>query len=252
MLINYYKDIIIDHRSNTPVCEQIVEQFQTLFANRSFVHNQELISYKELAEILRIKEKDVKAAYEFLQKFNFIKMKAGKAYYSKQRRVIDMLNKYTLIINNIKSMGKNPSIQTLDFSIVTLEEKDLVDIDQYKDKRFLKQVRLFKADGHPYVYFVEYFPLERFPELINIDSQYAGRLFEDYLRVKHQIHIHKNQRYINLVNFDLDLAHIFQVKKGLPAYKINLVFYDDKMIPINYAYAYTLPYYAFETDVDIR
>jgi GntR family transcriptional regulator len=249
MLTNYYKDIVIDHRSNTPVCEQLVNQFQTLFSSRSLIDNQEIISYKELAEILRIKVKDAKAAYDLLEKFNFIKMKKGKAYYSKQTSDIDMVNKYTLITDKIKSMGKIPSIETLDFSIVRIDNSDLIDIQQYKDKRFLKQVRLFKADKQPFVYFVEYFSLQKFPELIEVDSKYAGRLFEDYLRVKYNLNVHKNQRNINVINFNHELSRLFQVKKDLPAFKINLVFLDDKMLPICYAYAYTLPYYSFETDI---
>ena len=253
MQINYKKEIIIDNRSNSTISDQIVSQFQKILAKSRISHGERLINHKDLAKILKVDPKEVLEAYEILEKYNFIVISNDNVFFTKKTRVLEMFTEYSLIVDNIRSMGKEPSFETLAYEIITMDENQhkFIDLDAYKDKRFLKQVRMFKADNEPYLYLIEYYPVDRFPELATDDNRYIGRIFEDYLRKEYDLHVSKNQRYINVINYDLELANVFGVKKGLPGFEVGLVFYDDNMEVINYGVAYSLPYFSFESNIKL-
>ncbi|HKL47931.1 MAG TPA: GntR family transcriptional regulator [Candidatus Izemoplasmatales bacterium] len=253
MSINYKKEIIIDRRSTKPLSEQIASQLERLLSSARVLNKQPMISVVQLARILKIPEKDVKQAYDVLRKDHFIMMdKNNIPYVSKYYRILDFFNKLVFIEDGIEAMGKRPSIEVLDFGIVGLKESAVIPLEKYEDKRFLKQVRLFKADGEPYIYLEEYYPLEKFPKLTNVGIDLAGNVYQGYLAKHYDIVFKKNYRSVHVHVYNDKIGKILKVKKDLPGFNVNMVYYDQYDQAFGYSQTYALPHFYFEYDNQLK
>lgn len=253
MLINYQKEVLIDHRSTVSIVDQVYEQLEILFSSAKVMNDQEIISAKKLAHLLDIDVADVDNVYDKLLKNKFIYVtKEHNIRVSKYNRILDFFKKIVYFVDGIKQLNKEPSIEVLDFEIIKANEDMIPDINVYQDKRFLKQTRLFKADNEPYIYLEEFYSVERFPKLLDAKPDIAGFTYEKLLSVHYDIQFKKNERLVKVQIIDQKLANILKVKKGLPNFRIDMIYYDQDNIPIGYAIIHSLPYFYFDYNIKIK
>lgn len=251
MFKTFLDEIVVDRRSIEPVHEQLIRQLENILSKGRFSNHQEIISAEDLAEIIHIDIKDVKKAYDYLSRNDYITYIDGMPRVSRYSRIVNFFNKMIFVKEGILSLRKEPSIDLIAIEVVTLNHFDLLDINQFKDKRFLKQSRLYRADGNPYIYLEEYYPIELYPELLDIDKGFKENIYLEFIRKNYDTVFTKHKRHINVNLFDQEVAMIMGVKKGLPGFKVNMVSYDQNMKAFSFGYGYTLPYFYFEFDNDL-
>lgn len=253
MLIDYKKLLLIDHRSTVKIVDQLYNQFEELLSSSKVVNKQVLLCSNELASILNLDEIDVFDVYQRLEKNNFIEISKNKTVrVSKYNRILDFFNRLILIEDGIRAIGKTPSEELLVYEVVKANKNNVSEIDRYQDKRFLKQVRLIKADDEPYIYLEEFYPIERFPKLIDVNKPSNGRVFQNILKEAYHLQFKKNLRDIKVQLLDQKMAKLLNVRKGLPAFKINMICYDQKELPFVYTNAVSLPYFYFDYNIKIK
>jgi len=252
MSIEYKNEVMIDRRSKKPIHEQIYSQLESLLSSARVINNEAIIKADSLAKKLNIPLAEVQKAYDLLEKNKFIKYdEFSKPYVIKYARILDFFTKLIFIEDGIKSLGKEPSFDNMELEIVELEESNLIPLNEYNDKRFLRQSRLFRADGEPYFYLEEFYPIERFPKMLELKSDFKDKIYWAILQKYYDIEFVRNKRKINVHLFDGELSKIMNVKKGLPGFKIDLIYYDQNNKVFCYAYAYSLPHFYFEYDVKL-
>jgi DNA-binding GntR family transcriptional regulator len=253
MSINYKKEIIIDRRSANPISNQISTQLERLLSSARVLNKQPLLSSKNLARVLNISEKDANQAYQNLQKDHFVTFDDdGIPYVSKYHRILDFFNKLVFIEDGIEAMNKKASIEVLEFGITRIDESTVIPLKEYKDKRFLKQVRLFKADDEPYIYLEEYYPLEKFPKLTEVDKSYAGNVYQGFLAKHYDVTFKKNYRRVDVHVYNGRISEILNVQKGLPGFNVNMIYYDQDDQSFGYSQTYALPHFYFEYDNQLK
>lgn len=249
MSIDYKKEIVIDRRSTKPISEQITSQLERLLSSARVLNKQPLVASTRLAKELNIDVKDVQEAYKNLRKDHFIMMdKDNIPYVSKYHRILDFFNKLVFIEDGIKAMNKTPSVEILAFGVVNVSQSPIIPLEKYQDKRFLRQVRLFKADQEPYIYLEEFYPLEKFPKLIDISADLAGNVYNGFLAKHYDIVFKKNYRSVHVHVYDDHIGEILKVQKGLPGFNVNMVYYDQADDSFGYSLTYALPHFYFEYD----
>jgi|GEM_PF-2105455 len=253
MSIDYKKEIAVDRRSSTPYSEQINDALELLILNGRVINDQPLLPANELSKILGFGQKDVEEAYQSLEKNNFIYYDLkGIPHVSKYSRILDFFNKLIYIEDGIERLNKKPSIELHAFEIVDLKESSVINLDQYQDKRFLKQARMFKADGEPYMFTVEYYSVQRFPKLLELRKDYSGFIYRHFLNKEYDIEFLNNQRYMHVITVNQELSELLQVKKGLSIFKFDLIYYDQEKKPFGYGHAYSLPRFYFDYTIKIK
>ena len=250
MSIDYKKEVVIDRRSIKPIHEQLTKQLEKLLSSARVINDEQLISSETLANLLNIDVEDVRKAYRRLEKENFIRISSdGVPLAFKYNRILGFFDSLMFIEDGIRSLNKEPSVDLIDFKIVTIDDSSLIQMNQFKDSRFLKQVRLFRADGEPYIYLEEYYSLERFPKLIEIDATYAGKVYQGFLSKHYDIIFKKNQRLVNVYNFDQHFANVMKIEKGLPGFKVDMIYFDQYDKPFGYSRSISLPHFYFEYEI---
>lgn len=253
MLINYKKSLLIDHRSTVSIKDQLYHQFEELLSSSKVVNKKTLLSAPELAKLLKLNLADVNDVYNKLEKNNYIGIRKNQTVYvSKYDRILNFFNELVMIKEGIESLGKTPTEDLTDFEIVKLGPKVISDIDNYDDKRFLRHARIFKADDEPYIYLEEFYPIDRFPCLLEAKRSDGGLIYENILRPKHNLLFKKNKRNIKVELLDKKMAKILKVRKGSPAFKIDMVYYDQDNVPMGYGKAVSLPYFYFDYNIKIK
>lgn len=252
MQINYRNEVIIDHRSNKAISEQIYSQLEKLFSGTRFVDQEPIISEKDLSKLLDVKINDVVEAYRLLEKRGYLSYNSKNTpVLSKYSRILDFFSKLIFIEDGIEGLGKIPTTEVISFDIVEVETSSIINLNRFTDKRFLKQARLFKADNQPYFYLEEFYPLERFPKLISANKSYAGNIYMGILYEEYKIKFTNNKRFINVHSFDIELSNILDVQQGMPGFKIELIYYDQYNEPFAYGTAYAPPHFYFEYTVNL-
>lgn len=253
MSVDYQKEIMIDRRSSKPLDEQVRNQLERLLSSARVINDERLLSAKMLAHQLNIDVKHVEKAYSKLHKDHFIRFDDNHIpYVSKYSRILGFFDKLVFIEEGIESLGKKPSIELLDFNIIELHDSDLIDLTKFNDHRFIKQVRMFKADNKPYIYLEEYYSIEHFPKLLEIDESYAGNIYQGFLAKHYDTIFSYNERLVNVHVFDQEFADKMEIEKGLTGFKIDMVYYDQHMKPFGYSRTYSLPHFYFEYGIKIR
>ncbi|MDA3931395.1 MAG: GntR family transcriptional regulator [Tenericutes bacterium] len=252
MSIEYRNEVMIDRRSTKPIHEQIYSQLENLLSSARVINNEAVIKASDLAKKLNVSLEEVEKAYYLLEKNKFIKFDESKVpYVIKYARILDFFSKLIFIEDGIKSLGKEPSVENIEFDIVKVDNSEVIPIHKYKDDRFLRQTRLFKADDEPYFYLEEFYPIERFPKLMTLDKDFCGTIYVNVLQKEYDIDFVRNKRKVNVHLFGPKLSKILQVKQGLTGFKIDLTYYDQNNIAFAYGHAYSLPHFYFEYDVHL-
>lgn len=252
MSIEYRDELMIDRRSNKPVFEQIYSQLEKLLSSARVINNESIIKPDTLAKKLDVPLEEVKKAYDLLEKNKFIQYgEDQKPYVIKYARIIDFFSKLIFIEDGIRSLGKEPSLENLKLQVIEVEDSKLIPIHEYQDNRFLRQTRLFKADGQPYFYLEEFYPIERFPKLMDLKEDYQERIYGSILKKHYDIEFKTNKRKIHVHLFDQELSEILNVKPGLSGFKLDMTYYDQNNKAFCYSYAYSLPHFYFEYDVHL-
>ncbi|QWC00252.1 GntR family transcriptional regulator [Mycoplasmatota bacterium] len=252
MSIDYRDAIIIDRRSNKPIYEQIYAQLEDILSSARFINEERLATASHLAKLLNVDMSEVEKTYDLLEKRKFISYdEENFPYVTKYSRILDFFSKLVFIEDGIRSLGKTPSKETIDFEILEIDESDVIPLENYDDHRFLRQTRIFRADDEPYFFLEELYPIERFPKLLDVHRDLAGTLYENVLKKEYGIRFVKNNRQINVSSFDQKLSNILKVKEGLKGFKINLEYLDQNGNAFGYGHAYSLPHFYFEYDVKL-
>ncbi len=253
MSIDFQKEIVIDHRSAKPISEQIRKQLQRLLSSARVINKEPLLTAKLLAKEINVEVLDVETAYSKLAKDNFISFDdLHVPYVSKYNRILGFFDKLVFIEDGIEQLGKKATIEVVKFEFIEIDETSFINVEHFTDRRFIKQVRMFKADGEPYIYLEEYFSLQHFPKLIEIDESWAGRIYSGFLANHYNTIFAFNERFVNVHIFDQELADIMHIEKGLPGFKIEMIYYDQHMKTFGYSRTYSLPHFYFEYDVKIK
>ena len=252
MSIDYKREILIDRRSSKPIHQQIIISLEKLLSSARVLNNESLISAEELAKILEVDVKDVKKAYEILKRDKFISYDDMQIpYVSKYYRILGFFNRLVQIEDGILQLNKKPSSELLNFEIVEIEKSHFIPVDHYNDKRFLKQSRLFKADGEPYIYLEEFYPIDRFKKLLDVDASLAGHIYDEILIPEYNIDFRKTDRFVNVDIHKKEIAHILNIDQGLPGFRIDMVYLDQNNEPFGFSQTYSLPHFYFEYDVHL-
>jgi len=246
MLINYQRELVIDHRSTVPIAEQLYHQYENLISSTKTFNRQPLISEAELEKIIDVKRSVIEKVYRKLEKNNYIYFDENhKAFVAKRERILDFFKRLVLIEDGIRAMGKEPSVEVTSFEVVKMNQV-FRQIGDFKDDRFLKRGRLYYADKIPYIYLEEYYPLEKFPSLETIQDTSDSKVVEKILLNDYHVQFTKNKRSIKVQLIDKDIAQLLRVKKGLSGFKIDMVYLDQHNESFGFGYAYSLPYFYFE------
>ncbi|MFP4478735.1 MAG: UTRA domain-containing protein [Candidatus Izemoplasmatales bacterium] len=252
MSIEYRNEVMIDRRSTKPIHDQIYTQLEKLLSSARVINHEAIIKADDLAKKLNIPLDEVEKAYDLLERNKFIKYDDNqKPYVVKYARILNFFTKLIFIEDGIRSLGKEPSFENIDLEVVEIEKSGLVPLHEYEDKRFLRQTRLFKADDEPYFFLEEFYPIERFPKMLELKADFQGRIYKSVLQKDYDIEFLRNKRQINVHLFDRELSEMMKVKEGLPGFKIDLIYYDQHDQAFCYAYAYSLPHFYFEYDVKL-
>ena len=253
MLIDYKKELLIDHRSNISVVNQLYCQLENLISSSKIINRQPLIQPEELSKLIGVQRSDVQFVYQKLNKNNFIYFDHNQqAIVSKYNRILDFFHRLIKIEDGIKALNKKPSTDLMGLQIVEANALDMYHSSHLNNQQFLKQSRLFKADGEPYIYLEEFYPIERFPKLSLYKDWDSHTLAEHILISEYDLLFKKNERLIKIHSVNQKLAQILKVKKGNSAFRVDMIYYDHKNTPFAYATAYSLPYFYFDYNIKIK
>lgn len=252
MSIDYKREILIDRRSSKPIHQQILISLEKLLSSARVINNESLITADELSKVLDVDIKDVQKAYEILKRDKFITYGENNIpYVSKYYRILGFFNRLVQIEDGIRQLNKKPSSELLNFEIVEINSSNYIPLDKYKDKRFLKQSRLFKADGEPYIYLEEFYPIERFEKLLDVEASIAGHIYDELLIPEYGIEFKKTDRFVNVDIYKKEIANILNIDQGLPGFRIDMIYLDKNNEPFGFSQTYSLPHFYFEYDVHL-
>lgn len=252
MSIDYKREIVIDRRSSKPIHQQILINLEKILSSARVINNETLLSSSELAKVLNVSVKDAEKAYEILKRDKFISYDENHIpYVSKYYRILDFFNRLVQIEDGIKQLNKEPSVDLLSFEIVQIDRSTFIPLDKYKDKRFLKQSRLFRADGEPYIYLEEFYPIDRFEKLLEVDRSLAGHLYDRILVPHYKIDFRKTDRFVNVNIHKKEIAKLLNIEQGLPGFRIDMIYLDQNHEPFGFSQTYSLPHFYFEYDVHL-
>lgn len=253
MWVDYKKEILIDHRSTVDIYQQIYSQLEDLLSSAKVLNGQALMEAENLSRLLNVEVEMVNEIYQELKQKRFIYFDDNDIpRVTKYNRFLDFFNEYIAVDEGIKAAGKKATVDRLELKIIELKDDALIDLSKYKDKRFCKQSRLYKADDMPYVYLEEFFPVDRFSKLLDIDRIKPNNIYIDIINANYDVKFVKNKRIIKIEIVKSKIANILKIKEGLSHFTAEMIYYDQNDIPYGYAKAYALPYHYFDYDIKIK
>jgi DNA-binding GntR family transcriptional regulator len=246
MSFNPLKKIIIDHRSKTPITEQLKQQIETLIQNNDLIAQDTLPNAKILAKQLSIKQKDVETTYKMLAQNQYIELNHEMPIIKYFDRVMDFLTSCKTIEEAISTMGLLAKVEVI--SINKEQLKLHLELDDSKlKKEYIVIKRIFYANDTPIIYMEDFYPLERYPEMERENLKNFKSIYKEIIQKKYQINITKTKRSISIIETSSDISSLLKISKKQAIIKADMIYYDLNHHIVASATGYSIPSYYLQT-----
>lgn len=250
MPFNRLEMINIDRRSAVHYDLQLKESIKALILDQTLYYHQVLPIPSVLAKHLNIPEKTVLSAYKHLLKERFIE-KSNDLY---RVSFFELTNNFFIhnvtIYDAIIALGLKPSIDCIEKSVKTLDEKTIKEMgfDAKKDHRYFHIYRVYLGDNQPIMLLENYLPLYIFPD---IDQHFEGHEpLNAYLEEHYQLAAKVSQRVTKSVNLSSTMARLLNERKHAASIQSKNRIYDKYDRLIDYGYSHTVSSYYFQSLIE--
>jgi DNA-binding GntR family transcriptional regulator len=240
------KKIVIDHRSKTPITEQLEQQIETLIQNNEMIALDSLPSARALSKQLSIKQKDVEATYKMLEQKQYIEFHHKDPIVKYFERVMDFFTNFKTIEEAINKMGLLPNVEVISINIENLKLPIQLESSETR-KPYIVMKRIYYANETPIIYMEDFYPCDRYPDIEKENFKNVKSFYKDILLIKYEVNITKTKRYIQITEIPPLIDKLLSIPKKQAVIQADMIYYDHDNKVIAYGTGYTIPSYYFQT-----
>jgi len=211
---------------------QDIRNYITSLINSGYLKPGDKIpSERELAQRFNVSRMTVRMALMDLVQKGLLIRQAGKGTIVNELIIEQPLGKLRSFTEEIKSLGCKPGSKLLSLKTVKPPLEVAKSLELPPETEVLKVVRLRYVDEEIMSLNTSFFPISRFPELLNLDFSSLS-IYE--LIEKIGLRIVKAKQHLSAVNASANQAKLLQVQKGFALLYLKRITYVTNDIPVEY------------------
>ncbi|RKX52901.1 MAG: hypothetical protein DRP25_01395 [Thermotoga sp.] len=189
-------------------------------------------SERELAQRFNVSRMTARMALIDLVQKGLLIRKAGKGTFVNELVIEQPLGKLRSFTEEIKSLGHKPGSKLLLLETVKPSLEVAKSLKLSSGTKVLKVVRLRYVDEKIMSLNTSFFPISRFPELLNLD--FSSLSIYELIEKKLGLRIVKAKQYLSAVDASASQAKLLQVQKGSALLFLKRITYVMNDIPVEY------------------
>lgn len=193
---------------------------------------QKLLSERAIANKLNISRYTVRQALNELEKMGYIYKVHGKGTFVSKKAVPTALNKVYSFTEQMKSLGKTPETDLLEFKICDSDQSVASKLKIHSGDKIIRFKFLRKADKIPMMVEQTYLPFVKFPTLVigDIESNSLYSVMKNKFNQK--VHLVSESICAKLIS--PNNADLLNVNHNSPCLEVKRTSYNQTQEPIEY------------------
>lgn len=218
----------IDKQSRIPLYYQLMDIIIGMIEEGKLTEDDQLPSERELCDTFDISRSTVRQAIQELEKEGYIYRVHGKGtFISPEKFKQDLLEFYSFT-EEMKKIGKTPSSEVLDFSIVNCNEKLARKMKLNVGDRIYIFTRLRLADGEPMMLETSHVPCNRFPDLTK-DQLQQNAMYDIFTKKYDAAFTSAEEIFQSVLTRETE-SELLKYPSGLPSMMIERITYEKNII----------------------
>ncbi len=212
---------MIDKKSRLPLYAQLIDSIVKKISSGEWKEFDKLPSERELCEMYDISRTTIRQAMIELENEGHIYKEHGKGSFVSPRTFTQNLVSLYSFSEEMKKLGKKPSVKILSFEIMPAPNKVAKELELRETEHVYAFIRLRLADDEPIMYETTYLPVNQFPNLTK--KELESNSMYSIFRNKYNINImNTNERFKAVGVGSLEAPYLME-KEGSPALRIERV-----------------------------
>lgn len=209
----------INKASRLPLYCQLADIIKEKIESKEWTEHTKLPPERELCDIYDVSRATVRQAMQELEVSGYIYKAHGKGTFVQPLKIKQDLLKFYSFTEEMKKLGKTPTSEVIDFTIVEANEKKAEKMQISVGEPIYKFTRLRLADNEPMMLETTYVPCSRFPGLSK--ELLEQRPLYDILTKDHGITLTTaEERFVPVLTRDYE-AELLQYRESAPSMMIE-------------------------------
>ncbi|WP_416729768.1 GntR family transcriptional regulator [Fictibacillus sp. JL2B1089] len=218
--------ILKDNR--LPLYYQLMDLLIGKIKSGQFAEEDQLPSERELCETYQVSRTTVRQTIQELEKEGYIYKLHGKGTFVAKKVHNQSLVKIYSFTEEMKKVGKTPSIQIISFQKTVCSSKiaRIINLSVEDEVYIFKRLRL--ADQDPMLIETSYLPVSRFKNLSSKDLEHTSMY--EWFRNEYDMNISKASESFKAISVMKDEAEILNIEEGTPCLQLERIAYEQSEI----------------------
>jgi GntR family transcriptional regulator len=210
-----------------------------MIENRHLKPGDKILPERELSKKFNVGRMTVRQGIMELVREGILFRLQGKGTFVSFKTIRQPLGKLRSFTEEIRDLGYRPSTKLIKKELIRPDYEIASNLQINKKDKVLKAVRLRFVDNEILSLNISYFPLEKFPEIADMDLSCLSlyQMIEEQLGFK----IIKANETLGAASASADIAKVLEIKKGEPLLVMKRNTFIIKDIPIEFVKVFFLP-----------